>query len=275
MLPFSLLSAVVSMISGLVIVKIQAYRPVLWFGHAVSVIGYGLMATLTSTSSTAKQEVYIGVAAIGLGCLFQTPLVALTSATREFQIFRTECREDGRLISLFSLSLLQILSALKQMARVTGSMQLIRSISGAAGISLAGAIFNSVARTKLGRIDGYNAPDSPSSVDAEGLVDLQPPDLALSVVSAYAGSIQIIWIAFAPVAGVGFLSVLGVKGYSLKRRVKYDAGKGAEKDKVVSSSNEEETGDVTAVQSEVSEEKVAEKDGDGGKTAEDLEAQKS
>lgn len=101
MLPFSLLSAVVSMLSGFLIVKIQAYRPILWFGFAVMTIGWGLMATLDADSSTAQQEVYIGVGALGLGCLFQTPLVALTSAT-----------------------------PLNQMARVTGSMQLVRSISG-------------------------------------------------------------------------------------------------------------------------------------------------
>lgn len=80
MLPFSLGSALVSATSGVIVSRTKEYRIVMWLGWTIFVLGFGLMTTLDSFSSTAKKEVFPLIAAIGFGCQFQTPLIALQAA---------------------------------------------------------------------------------------------------------------------------------------------------------------------------------------------------
>ncbi|PWN54306.1 MFS general substrate transporter [Violaceomyces palustris] len=206
MLPFSLIASLTSIVSGVGITRIRAYRPFLWGGWAIMTLGYALMATLDADSNRAKQELYIAVAGLGLGCLFQTPLVALMAAMPH-----------------------------GDMSTTVAAMQLMRSMAATMGIAISGAIFNSESRSRLASIAGYSgsAESGKGGLDLRGLVHIQPPELSHEVIRAYAKALQVIWIAFAPMVGVGFLCTLGVKGYSLRRNVR-KAGdpekKGAEAD---------------------------------------------
>lgn len=80
MLPFSLGSALLAVIAGLVLTRTKDYRLVIWFSWSIIFLGYGLMTTLDSFSSTAKKELLPLVAAIGFGGMFQTKLIALQAA---------------------------------------------------------------------------------------------------------------------------------------------------------------------------------------------------
>lgn len=51
MLPFSLGTAVISVVSGLVLSKTGKYRPIIWVAYVVSTLGMGLMIMLDYTSS--------------------------------------------------------------------------------------------------------------------------------------------------------------------------------------------------------------------------------
>ena len=51
MLPFSLGSAVISAVSGIILTRVGHYRPILFFAWSVMTLGYGLMILLSSTSS--------------------------------------------------------------------------------------------------------------------------------------------------------------------------------------------------------------------------------
>lgn len=194
MLPYALIASILSSVVGLGITKFRAYRPFLWAGWSIMVIGYSLMATLNADSSQAKQEVFIGIAGLGTGFLFQTPLVGLMAAMPH-----------------------------GDMSTTVASMTLLRSLGGTMGIAVAGAVFNTQSRSRLDRIPGFN----PSMVqsggggqDLTGLKDIQPPELSREIIRAYANGLQVVWIMLAPMAAAGFLAVLGVKGYSLKRNVK-------------------------------------------------------
>lgn len=93
-------------------------------------------------------------------------------------------------------------------------------------------------------------------MDAQNLSKIQPPELANQVIHAYADGLQLIYIAFAPVVGVGLLSVLFVKGYSLKRNVRR-LGKGEavdeKADEKAVADEEASPGAATASQSHASE----------------------
>jgi MFS family permease len=115
MLPYSLGCAIVAIISGRIVSQTGQYRPVLWVGLAVFTLGMGLMIMLDAHSSTAVKEIFPLIAALGLGCFFQTPLIVLQAAM-----------------------------PIKDMATSTGAFIFIRTIGGTIGISIGQAIFSSV-----------------------------------------------------------------------------------------------------------------------------------
>ena len=52
MIPFSLSASVTSIISGVLVTRIGAYRGVIWVAWALMVLGWGLMTTLDDKSNT-------------------------------------------------------------------------------------------------------------------------------------------------------------------------------------------------------------------------------
>jgi hypothetical protein len=80
MLPYSLGCSLTSAISGVVVSKTGSYRPMIIGAFAIFTLGMGLMYRLDSFSSIAEQVVYPLIAALGLGCLFQVPLIGLQAA---------------------------------------------------------------------------------------------------------------------------------------------------------------------------------------------------
>jgi MFS family permease len=189
MLPFSLVSALMSAFSGYAVTKFGRYRIIIWSSFGLFTLGMGLMTMLDADTPVALQEIYPLLAGIGLGPLFQTPLVALTAAMPP-----------------------------AQMAVSVASYALVRSASGTVGITVAGAIFNAGVQSRLKNIPEYaNMGTSASQTDLKNLIHIQPPSLAKEVVAAYGDSLRLVWIVLTPLIGVGFLCSLGIKGYSLNR----------------------------------------------------------
>ncbi|KIK79861.1 hypothetical protein PAXRUDRAFT_16097 [Paxillus rubicundulus Ve08.2h10] len=80
MIPFSLGTSIISIVSGIVLSKTGKYRAIMWTSYVVMTLGMGLMITLDYTSNDAEKEVFPLIATLGIGCLFQVPLVALQAA---------------------------------------------------------------------------------------------------------------------------------------------------------------------------------------------------
>ncbi|KAG8923456.1 hypothetical protein FRC01_012740 [Tulasnella sp. 417] len=191
MIPFSLSSSILSIVSGWYISTTKQWRPTLWFGWAISLLGLGLMIDLDHTSNHVKEAIYTFITGFGIGCLFQTPLIAILSAMPQ-----------------------------KDMALVTSALQLTRLLGGTIGISAGGAIYLSTLRHQLDNIPGYDGVDVPNGdlINLVGsLPSLQPDELRQSIISAYAESLSYIWIVCTPMIGVGFLLVLCVREYGMKR----------------------------------------------------------
>ncbi|KAF9075160.1 MFS amino acid permease [Rhodocollybia butyracea] len=192
MLSFSLGSAFASATSGVLVSKTREYRLVMWIGWATFVLGYGLMTMLDSFSNTAKKELLPLVAALGIGCLFQTPLIGLQAAM------------PG-----------------KDMATSTAAFGFIRTLGGTVGVSIGQVIFASTLTPRLAKIHNITI-DTSSAALAESvtsLKDIADPVTRAAVIQAYAKSISDIWVVCTPIAGVGFLMVLFVRKYSLNRIV--------------------------------------------------------
>ncbi|KAG9318910.1 major facilitator superfamily domain-containing protein [Chiua virens] len=222
MLTFSLGTAVVSIVSGLTLSKTGKYRPIIWVAYALMTLGMGLMIMLSYTSIIAEQEIFPLIAALGIGCLFQVPLVALQAAM-----------------------------PLKDMATASSGFMFIRTVGGAVGISLGEAIIASVLPEKLAGIPNFASLGLGTTTaelnDSIGLVHLiSDATLRDAVLHAWSQAISTIWVMCTPLAGSALILTLFLREYSLDRKfvrtgeakTPGDAEKGAEEE---SPDNEGET----------------------------------
>ncbi|KAJ3907430.1 MFS general substrate transporter [Lentinula edodes] len=193
MLPYSFGSSMLSIISGRVVTTTGKTRPTIWFGFVVMTLGYGLMIQLSDTSNRAEKELYLLVAAIGVGSLFQPPMIALQAAM-----------------------------PVADMASSTAAFGLIRTISGSVGLSVGNVIFATDLKKRLRPVSGYDVSNKTVSEltnDIRNLVDIQPPSLRQEVIHAYTKSLATLWIVCTPMLFVGLVAVLCIRSYSLKRKI--------------------------------------------------------
>uniref|UniRef100_A0A0W0FLA2 Putative MFS amino acid permease n=1 Tax=Moniliophthora roreri TaxID=221103 RepID=A0A0W0FLA2_MONRR len=192
MLPFSLGSALVSAISGVIVTRFGEYRIVMWIAWGIFTLGYGLMTMLDSYSNIAKQVLYPLVAAIGIGCLFQTPLIGLQAAM-----------------------------PIKDMATSTASFGFIRTLGGTVGIAIGQAVWSSTLQNRLDRIPDlpFDTSGGELAQSVRHLKEISDANQRSAVIQAYAKSISSIWVVCTPIVGVGFLMVLFLRRYTLKRTI--------------------------------------------------------
>ncbi|KAI0341662.1 MFS general substrate transporter [Trametopsis cervina] len=216
MLPYSLGSAFVSAASGQVVTRTGKWRPTMWFSWVVIVLGYGLMIQLDEKSNVAEKVLYLLVAALGIGCLFQTPLIGLQAAM-----------------------------PLRDMATSTATFGFIRTLGGTVGISIGQAILSGFLRQKVAAIPGLGGLDTSAAGLNEIVRQINTlPDQATrdALLHAYTSSINKIWLINTPILGVGLILVLFLRPYSLNRFTTQgqrpaagdiEAGAGQEKKEVI------------------------------------------
>ncbi|KAN0139534.1 Major facilitator superfamily domain containing protein [Lactarius tabidus] len=138
----------------------------------------------------AEKVLYPLITASGIGCFFQSPLIALQAAM-----------------------------PLKDMATTTGVFEFLRTIGSTIGISVGQVIYSSVLKRKINRIPNLSGIKTSPAALAESVRTLQhlPQPERGQIIHAYAQSISAIWVFNTPVAAVGFIMVLFIKAYSLKR----------------------------------------------------------
>ncbi|KAI0064904.1 MFS amino acid permease [Artomyces pyxidatus] len=191
LLPFSLGTAFASALSGILVSRTARYRIIIWFGWSVMLLGWGLMTMLDDTSTTPQKVLYPLVTALGVGCLFQAPLIALQAAM-----------------------------PLKDVATSTAAFGFVRTLGGTMGISIGQAIYSSVLKKKLADFPTGGFDTSPAAL-SQGVKQLKdiPEPYRHEIIHAYTLSIGTIWIVNAPLVGFGFLLVLLLKAYTLKQNI--------------------------------------------------------
>ncbi|KAJ3930399.1 MAG: MFS general substrate transporter [Lentinula lateritia] len=197
MLPYSFGSSMLSIISGRVVTTTGKTRPTIWFGFVVMTLGYGLMIQLSDTSNRAEKELYLLVAAIGVGSLFQPPMIGEQNVTR----------------------LLSFVTHPPSFNTLT--------ISGSVGLSVGNVIFATDLKKRLRPVSGYDVSNKTVNIfqisntePAHSLIlYLKPPSLRQEVIHAYTKSLATLWIVCTPMLFVGLVAVLCIRSYSLKRKI--------------------------------------------------------
>lgn len=235
MLPFSLGCSVTSALSGIIVTRTGSYRVIIWVSFAVFTLGMGLMIMLTGTSSTAMKEIFPLITALGLGSLFQTPLIALQAAM-----------------------------PLKDMATTTSTFGFLRTLGGTVGISVGQAIYTSVLAKKIRSFPSLDFDTSPTALSQSvgRLKTIADPAVRALVIDSYARSISTIWKVMTPVVGFSFLLTLGIRKYSLSRNFVKQGGKDG-KDETADANLDIEKGSASGVTGTGRDEEVDEKLAEG------------
>ncbi|KAI2643460.1 major facilitator superfamily domain-containing protein [Xylaria nigripes] len=86
LLPVAVTLCVASSLTGVYISKTGRYRPPIYFGLVVLTLGTGLYIDLQPTASWPRIIIYQIIAGIGIGPIFQAPLIAIFSLTKPADI---------------------------------------------------------------------------------------------------------------------------------------------------------------------------------------------
>lgn len=186
LLPVAVTLCVTSSLTGVYISNSGRYRPPIYFGLAVMVLGTGLYIDLQAYPSWPRIIIYQIIAGVGLGPVFQAPIVALFSLTKPADI-----------------------------ASAATTFLFARDIATAMSVVIGGVIFQNRMATQSGKIVAALPSELATQIiggEASGALDVIPtlPESQKEVVvGVYNESLRTEWIFYTAFGVVAlFLSLL-------------------------------------------------------------------
>ncbi|KAI9066150.1 MFS multidrug transporter [Trametes sanguinea] len=176
--PLAIFSPTFSMLSGVLVKKMNKYRPVNYFGWTVIIIGLGLMTTIDVDSSTGEWAGYQALLAAGSGTIWAItlfPILAPLSVTRA--------------------------------AAALAFYNFIRTFAQTWGVTISAAILQNELKRRLPAAFLQQFPDGVEIAYAviPLIPNLEEP-LRSEVRVAFADSMATIWKALAAISAAGFVS---------------------------------------------------------------------
>ena len=185
-------------ISGQLVTKWGRYKIFPVIGTAVMSLGLFLFSLLTPSTPLAVSSIYMVVLGLGIGCVMQVLVVAVQNAVPQ-----------------------------SQLGTATSSSTFFRSIGGAFGVAVFGAIFNNRLAVNLPKylppaalraVHGSNVSASPAQLDA------LPAAIHHGYVLAFSESLHAVFLIGAPIALLAFVLTLFLKDLPLRDRAYLAAG---------------------------------------------------
>lgn len=185
--------AITSVSTGFLIRAYGKYLPLIWFGFALMILGYGLLIDLDANSSIYKIVFYQIVGGFGTGTLFQAPLIALQSGINP-----------------------------RDIAAATASFTFTRNIASSISIVIGQVIFSNQMNMKenqlVAAVGSRTAAELGTEIGASNnVVAALPPNERAIVDDLYAQSLSVLWIVYTCIAAVGFLISFCLANNSLSK----------------------------------------------------------
>jgi MFS family permease len=198
LLPTILIGVPAAIVSGQVLARFGKYKPIHIFGFAVATLASGLYINFDASSSLAKIVIYQIIAGIGGGCLLTTMLPPVQAANPP-----------------------------KDVAAVTSTWAFMRALGNVWGIAIPAAIFNNQMSSRVNSISDPNTRGLLSGGDAYTRVSAAfirslPPNVQTEVISAYQGSLRVVWEVCLAFNVLGFLLIFLEKEIKLRTTVMSD-----------------------------------------------------
>jgi hypothetical protein len=192
-MPIVVIQALVGVAVGGIIYRYGCVRPIIWTGMLFTTLGFGLFIVMGATTPLPSLVAIEAVAAMGIGAVFQAPLIAY-----------------------------QAMVDASDMAGATALFGFIRSLSTSISVVIGGVVFQNSMREhsdKLSAVLGnaslaqdFSAANATSSVLVVQTLSLAQQS---SVKAAYLASLQAMWKMYAVVGGCGFVAALFMKSHVL------------------------------------------------------------
>jgi hypothetical protein len=183
--------ALTSIATGAYIQKGGNYCGVIWFGAFFMTLGFGLFIDLQPYHSWTRITVYQVLVSLGIGPLFQPPIIALQAHLGE-----------------------------KDVATGTSTISFLRMLSAGVSVVVGQVIFQSqiqkpasyaaMQRAGISNIDTDTLAGG-STVSATFLIQTLTPEQQVVVRGVITSSLQKLWIFYAAISFVGLLASLGVQ----------------------------------------------------------------
>jgi hypothetical protein len=194
LMPIVVVQALVGVGVGGIIYRYGWIRPIIWTGMALSTLGFGLFITLGPTTSLPTLVAIEVVAAMGIGAVFQAPLVAYQAAVDT-----------------------------ADMAIATALFGFVRSLSTSISVVVGGVVFQNTIQDYGDKLSAvlrnaslaadFSAANATSSVLIVQTLDSVQQS---AVKGAYVAGLREMWKMYAGVAGCGLVAALLTKGHSLQ-----------------------------------------------------------
>ncbi|KAG0358055.1 major facilitator superfamily domain-containing protein [Gamsiella multidivaricata] len=177
-----------SNIAGVLVSKFGKYRPYVFTGTGISVVGIGLCLVLANTSSKAIHVVVLLVCGLGIGQLFPCLIVAIQASVE---------RQD-----------LATVSALHNFFRMTGS---------GFGVAINGALFQNQLKSSLDRSNVPAEYVEMAVSSAQRIVNI-PIEFRGEVEGIYLNSMKTVFKATIPMAAIMFLLTFNLRHIRLNSK---------------------------------------------------------
>jgi EmrB/QacA subfamily drug resistance transporter len=246
LLPTALSLSFLSAFTGIFIRKTGQYLPCIYFGFVFMTAGFGTFVDLKVNSSWAKIIIYQIIAGIGVGPLFQSPLIALQSlvpvSTLLFKLFVGGFHESIYLIIGFAFhdpsSSANIKLQKRDIATATATFGFVRNLGSAISIVVGSVVFQNVMISKEGILEAALGPQTAAlfgggSAGANvGIISTLPDDQKLVARQAFSESLDTMWIMYVCFSAAGLLvSLLITKNVLQKSHEETKTGLEAEEER--------------------------------------------
>ena len=194
LLPMVVGMLITSVTVGALVTHIGRYKPYPIAGMAMTALGLALMSRLGPDSSLVEMSAYFFVLGVGLGLVMQVVVVVVQNAV-----------------------------TYDDLGVATSSATFFRSIGGAFGTAVFGAVFASRLASNLAeRAEHLQLPPGvkPSDLEADPrALDRLPPRDQAGFLEAYADAIDVVFLTAVPVALVGLVLAIFLKQIPLRTTI--------------------------------------------------------
>jgi EmrB/QacA subfamily drug resistance transporter len=190
LLPLILGLLIASVASGRAITALGRYRIFPIVGTAVMAIGTYLLSLMDRDTSRATASLYMFVLGVGIGLVMQVLVLAVQNAVEH-----------------------------RDLGIATSSASLFRSLGGAFGVSIFGAILSNRLAYNLPRlVPGFSSGGFDIDVlkGSPAQIRALPPPIRDGVVEAFARSIHVVFLWILPLVGIAFLITLFLREIPLR-----------------------------------------------------------
>ena len=195
LLPTALSLSFTSIGTGIFVKKTGMYLPPIYFGMTMMTIGYGLFTNFTSTSGWAKIITFQIVAGLGIGPIFQAPIIALQAHINP-----------------------------RDIGTATATLGFVRQLATSTSVVIGQVVFQNEMHKKAGKLRALLGPQLAGALGGGNagantqIIDHLPQTEKGPVRMYYAQSLQPMWIMYTVFAACGIIAALFIKRKALSRQ---------------------------------------------------------